>query len=126
MGEITSIGIGECVGCKEEARLVDGACPACRERWGSGCGRIMTKVRTEPGFALLCFRHLDSDAQRDKFIEMFGDPREAVPDGSVTGGLPGPDRVAVGDVGGPVRTRDDGGDDPVGPRGRPVVVPFRR
>lgn len=73
--EVTKIGMGECPGCQETRRLVDGACPDCRKRWGNNCGPIMRRVRTDSKFALACYRSLRSDREREKFVTMFGDPR---------------------------------------------------
>lgn len=67
--------IGKCKGCSAFAKLDDHVCKNCQSRFGVKCGRIMKKVRDDPNFALLCFRRLDNDAKRQKFVEMFGDPR---------------------------------------------------
>ena len=74
---VTEIGTGRCPGCLEEGRLVDGACVKCRTRFGRSCGRVMERVRSDPRFALLCYRALRDEEERRKFVEMFGDPRPA-------------------------------------------------
>lgn len=80
--KVTKIEMGECNGCKKSCRLVNGACPECRSKFGKNCGPIMARVRTEPKFALLCYRALNQDSDRDRFVLMFGDPRQ--PDTSAT------------------------------------------
>jgi len=67
--------MGECPGCQGVKRLMDGACQDCRKRYGGNCGPVMRRVRTDPKFALACYHSLRNDAERERFVSMFGDPR---------------------------------------------------
>lgn len=75
MGKIPRIETGECSGCGKEDRLLDGACGGCRKRHGKNCGYFMSRIRKEPRFALMCYNALPGDYERQRFVEMFGDPR---------------------------------------------------
>jgi len=77
MTNIPKIGTGKCSGCGKEDRLLDGACGECRKRHGKNCGYFMGRIRKEPRFALLCFRALEGNYERQRFIDMFGDPRDS-------------------------------------------------
>lgn len=67
------IRIGWCPGCRRRARLVDGACVQCRDRFGAGCGVLMTCIRVDREFARFVFSRVPEE-NREAFLEMFGDP----------------------------------------------------
>lgn len=75
--KVTKIEMGECNGCKNSCRLINGACSVCRIKFGKNCGPVMARVRTDSKFALLCYRALNKDNDRDRFVQMFGDPRQS-------------------------------------------------
>ena len=75
MEKIHKIEFGQCSGCQKESRLLDGACSDCRFEHGRHCGPIMARIRKNAKFAILCYCALKNDDGREKFIDMFGDPR---------------------------------------------------
>ena len=77
MNDIPRIGTGKCAGCEREDRLLDGACMECRKRHGRKCGLFMERIRRDPRFALMCYKALPGDSQRQRFVDMFGDPRKS-------------------------------------------------
>jgi len=78
MEKVPKIGTGKCSGCGQSERLLDGACGECRKRYGRNCGYFMVRVRSDPRFAMMCYRALPGDHERKKFVEMFGDPRTSI------------------------------------------------
>lgn len=82
--------IGRCVGCGSPGRLRDGACSRCVGLFGPRCGPIMRRIRESPRFRELCFEGLRSDRARERFVEMFGDPRPGATDaGKAAASAPG-------------------------------------
>ena len=78
---MTEIRTGSCSGCQATDRLLDGACAGCRKKFGRNCGPIMGRVRSDPKFARMCYDVLKGDAERDRFVKMFGDPRDEAASG---------------------------------------------
>ena len=75
MKKIPKIEFGSCSGCQKTLRLLDSACSDCRSIHGRYCGPIMARIRMNKKFAIMCYCALRGDYEREKFIEMFGDPR---------------------------------------------------
>jgi len=67
--------VGRCEGCKSFTKLVEFACDSCRDKFGNRCGKIMRRVRENKNFALLCYEQLNDSVKKERFVEMFGDPR---------------------------------------------------
>lgn len=69
--------VGTCAGCQTFGSLDNHICNDCVQLFGRKVGPIFVAIRKDPKLAKKCFNYLEKDFAKKRFIEWFGDPREA-------------------------------------------------